>query len=482
MNMEQDLKNPINYRKLVLLGMIIVAVLVIIDLMNIGLTVEKFIMSLLFFSIIVFLALFSSIFIYHRYGKNVLLSVSSGVILSSLDSYFFGLDLIKFIILYIIFTIIIVTFVFIISKIFEKIRGVNPDNFESSYILCMSLAIFLSWMNYEIYKTSVDIFVSNGILTLVNGMSFSMLLFLMTAGFFLIFGLAGIINFSHGAFFMLGGFMGYEVYLFSATILANFPFLSTNQWLLSFVCFIIALLGAASILGLFGAVIEVTTIRKLFGNHISQILLTTGFLFIILQITEILWGPDPPFQYNYASGTESFLGVKVSLTEFWLPRSAIITIGSVNIELYRIFIILFGLMIAGGLFLILNKTRIGLIITAGIEDPEMVQALGINTKLVFTLVFAVGASLAGLAGAAAVPQVNASLTVAGNYLIYAFIIVVIGGAHFGRLSGTFFASLIVGLSFTFCQFFFPGLESIIIFLILLIMLIFRPGGLTGEPM
>jgi branched-chain amino acid transport system permease protein len=341
-------------------------------------------------------------------------------------------------------------------------------------IAIFSLLLSSAWIILEISKKGLEIFIQNASLSLVNGLAFSMLLFLMTSGFFLIFGLADIINFAHGAFFMLGGFMGYEVYLLSESFLITIPFLSSDPVLLSFISFLLALAGATIILGIIGIGIEVTTIRRLFGKPISQILLTTGFLYIILKLTEMIWGPAI-FTYNYVAGSQT--GV------FWLPRSAILDLGGgMRFEMYRIFLILFGLVIALGMFLILSRTRIGLIITAGIEDPEIVNALGIDTKKIFTLVFAAGAALAGLAGAVAVPQVNASLDVASNFLIYAFIIVVIGGAHFGRFSGTFWASIIVGLSFTFCQFFFPGLEGIILFIILLLILTFKPGGLTGEPM
>ena len=112
----------------------------------------------------------------------------------------------------------------------------------------------------------------------------------------------------------------------------------------------------------------------------------------------------------------------------------------------------------------------------------MVQALGIDTRSMFSFVFSIGAALAGLAGAVAVPLVNANLEVAGGFLIYSFVIVVIGGAHYGKLEGTFLASLIVGLSYTFCQFFFPGFEGVVVFILLAVILIFKPGGLTGEPM
>ncbi len=340
------------------------------------------------------------------------------------------------------------------------------------FALCFGFIITL-WVYTELTENA-SIFIQNLSITLVNGLAFSMLLFLMTSGFFLIFGLADVINFAHGGFFMLGGFMGYESYILAESILLNVPLISNNYFLVSLLSFIAALIGASLILGLIGAGIEVFTIRKLYGKVISQILLTTGFLYVILQLTEIIWGP-PRNSYNYITGS--------AIRQFWLPRSRTLDIGiGFLFEYYRIFLIIFGFILAGILFIIISRTRIGFIIQAGIEDAEMVQALGIDTRMMFSLVFITGAALAGLAGAVAVPLVNANLEVAGGYLIYAFVIVVIGGAHYGKLEGTFFASLIVGLSYTFCQFFLSGFEGVIIFILLLIILIFKPGGLTGEPM
>jgi branched-chain amino acid transport system permease protein len=328
------------------------------------------------------------------------------------------------------------------------------------------------WVFNEISRNLTG-FLQNMSLGLVYGLTFSMLLFLMTSGFFLIFGLADVINFAHGAFFMLGGFIGYESYLIAESILLSIPFLSDNWFLLSLFSFIAALIGAALIMALIGAGIEFFTIRRLYGNPIGQILLTVGFLYIIQQVCEIFWGPRIK-SYDYITGS--------AVRQFWLPRSSTLEIGGVQFEIFRVFIIFFGLILALTMFLVISKTRIGIIIQAGIEDAEMVQALGIDTKMIFSLVFITGAALAGVAGAVAIPLINANVEVAGSFLIYAFVIVVIGGAHYGRFEGTFFASLIAGLSITICQFFFPGFEGLIIFIILALVLVFKPGGLTGEPM
>ncbi|MHA1227611.1 MAG: branched-chain amino acid ABC transporter permease [Candidatus Hodarchaeales archaeon] len=338
-------------------------------------------------------------------------------------------------------------------------------------MLILIVAFSINWLYLQITSDLIS-FLRSISFSIVYGLSFSMLLFIFVSGFFLIFGLADVINFAHGALFMLGGFVAYEVYLISESFLLSITFMSSNYFIMSITCFIITIILTSLILGLLGASMEYLTIRKLYGNPIGQILLTTGYLFIILKLSEIIWGPVINI-YRFKSGSK--------INYFFLPESEALNLGlGFSFSLYRILIILIGLILAFILFRIFTRTKIGLIIQAGIEDSEMVQALGINTNRVFLLVFAAGVALAGLAGAIAVPDLGASFSNGTDFLLYAFVIVVIGGAHFGKLEGTFAASLIVGLSYTFCTYFFPGFESVIVFLIMVFILIFKPTGLTGE--
>ncbi|MHA1971716.1 MAG: branched-chain amino acid ABC transporter permease [Candidatus Hodarchaeales archaeon] len=361
------------------------------------------------------------------------------------------------------------------TNLIDSFKESLPNNrYLRSLTLLVLIIVSLStviWLYNQVTKDPLS-FLRSLSFTMVYGLSFSMLLFIFVSGFFLIFGLADVINFAHGALFMLGGFIAYEVYLITESFLLSIPVFSSNYFMMSLTCFILTVLFTSIILGILGASMEYLTIRRLYGNPISQILLTTGFLFIILKLSEIIWGPTINIFY-YQSGSK--------ISYFFLPESEVISFGSgFSFSLYRILIIIIGLALAFILFRILTRTKIGLIIQAGIEDAEMVQALGINTKRVFLLVFATGVALAGLAGAIAVPDLGASFANGTDFLLYAFVIVVIGGAHFGKLEGTFVASLIVGLSYTFCTYFLPGFESVIVFLIMVLILIFRPQGLTGE--
>ncbi|MFW9955216.1 MAG: branched-chain amino acid ABC transporter permease, partial [Candidatus Thorarchaeota archaeon] len=289
-----------------------------------------------------------------------------------------------------------------------------------------------------------DGFVVRASKSLVNGLAFSMLLFLMVSGFFLIFGLCDVINFAHGAFFMLGGFLGYVIYLETEAVFLNpslpfFAIFGTNYFMLSVTAFIVSAFGATAIMALIGGGIEFFTVRRLYGNPIAQILLTVGFMFIITQMAEIFWGPS---QFSY------FIIPHSQIYYFFI--SGVVDFGGGYLfDLYRIFLIFLGFTVAGLMFLGFRKTRIGLQIQAGIEDSEMVEALGTNIRRLFTIVFMLGAGLAGLSGAILVPWIGANSGHGLTYLIYAFVIVVVGGAHYGRFEGTFFGALIVGLSMQF---------------------------------
>ena len=339
-------------------------------------------------------------------------------------------------------------------------------------VILIFIASSLAIVAIEVYTWSGFIFSLTK--SIVTGLALSMLLFLMVSGFFLIFGLCDVINFAHGAFFMLGGFLGYVIYLETESIFLDptLPFLvlfGANHFALSLVAFIVSALSAAAIMALIGGGIEVFTIRRLYGNPIAQILLTVGFMFVITQAAEIIWGPA---QFTYFIIPNSQLGT------FFIDGTLVY--GDIIIKSYNIFLIFLGFAVAALMFLGFRRTRIGLQIQAGIEDKEMVEALGTDIRKLFTVVFMLGAGLAGFSGAVLVPMIGASSGHGLTYLIYAFVIVVIGGAHYGRFEGTFFAALVVGLSIQFSAYFLPFLKTIIVFIMMVIILIVKPGGLTGH--
>ena len=188
---------------------------------------------------------------------------------------------------------------------------------------------------------------------LVNGLALSMLLFLMVSGFFLIFGLCDVINFAHGAFFMLGGFMGFIIYIGTEAVFLDptLPFyliFGANYFALSIAAFVVSALGAAAVMALIGGGIEFFTIRRLSGNPIAQILLTVGFMFVITQVAVLLWGPS---QFSY------FIVPNSQITYFFI--SGILDFGgNLQFAVYRIFLIFLGLAVAGIMFAGFRKTRI----------------------------------------------------------------------------------------------------------------------------
>lgn len=277
---------------------------------------------------------------------------------------------------------------------------------------------------------------------LVNGLSTGMLIFLLASGLTLIFGLMSVLNFAHGGFFVWGAFVG--VWLYN----------QTSNFLLSF-------LGAVIIGMMIGWLIERVLIRPVYGNHLRQLLVTLGGMLVLVEFIRIFWGSNP---------------IRSNLPN-WLDGS--IQFGGVIFIKYRLFVILIGIIIYLALLLLLNKTKIGIMIRAGVDNKEMVQALGINVKTVFSVVFFIGAGLAALGGALLGPYSGTIFADMGmQYAILAFIVVIIGGL--GKIQGAALASIIVGLAGAFTAYYLPDFTLAINMILLIIVLILRPQGLLGE--
>ncbi len=283
----------------------------------------------------------------------------------------------------------------------------------------------------------------NAILNLlINGLSTGLLIFLLASGLTLIFGLMSVLNFAHGGFFVWGAFVW--VWLFSAT--GNF---------------FISVVGAIGIGMLIGFIFEKTLIRPVYGNHIRQLLVTLGGMLVLVELIRMIWGSNP---------------IRAGLP-VWLDGS--IQLGGVVLIKYRLFVILVGLIIYGLIMLLLKKTKIGMIIRAGVDNREMVQALGINIKAVFSMVFILGAGIAALGGTLLAPYSGIIFADMGlQYAILAFIVVIIGGL--GSVRGAALASIIVGLAGAFTAFYYPDLSLAVNMLLLIFVLLLRPKGLFGE--
>jgi branched-chain amino acid transport system permease protein len=273
----------------------------------------------------------------------------------------------------------------------------------------------------------------------VNGLATGMLIFLLAAGLTLIFGLMSVLNFAHGGLFIWGAYAGVWIYY------------STNSFLLAIITAIITGL-------VLGLITERLIIRPVYGNHIQQILITLGFMLVLQEFIKVVFGPNQKAVYPPA----------------WLKDS--FQFGDIILIKYRLFIIAVGFLLFFTIYFILKKTRIGLIVRAGVMNREMVQSLGINIRFVFMAVFMVGAALAALSGILHAPYSGVIYAEMGlEFSILAFIVVVIGGM--GSFTGSLFAAILVGLAQAFMAYYVPALSLAVNMLIMTIVLIFRPQGL-----
>ncbi|WP_299736580.1 branched-chain amino acid ABC transporter permease [uncultured Roseobacter sp.] len=294
----------------------------------------------------------------------------------------------------------------------------------------------------------------------LNGLQFGVMLFLMAAGLTLIFGVMGLINLAHGSLYMIGAF--------AAAAVAG----ATGSFLLA----IIASLAAAAAAG---ALVELVVIRRLYDrDHLDQVLATFALILIFSEGTRWVFGSFP-----------LFLDIPAALSgPVMLP-------GGIQYPAYRLLIIAIGLLIAFGLFQLIAKTRIGIQIRAGESDREMIAALGVDISKLYTLVFALGAGLAGLAGALVGAIQSVQVGMGEPVLILAFVVIVIGGI--GSIKGALVGALLVGLTDTLGGVLLPGffatfmepsaatavgssLASMSIYILMAGVLLFRPTGLYGT--
>ncbi|MDB5080016.1 MAG: Branched-chain amino acid transporter permease [Chloroflexi bacterium] len=280
------------------------------------------------------------------------------------------------------------------------------------------------------------------IFQVLNGLAFSMLLFLLAAGMTLIFGLMKVVNLAHGTFYLLGAYFGYSIIT-----------LTNSFW--------IALILAPVAVGLVGLVMERFFLRPLYNKpHSNMVILTLGFAYLVGDLTTLIWGGDP----KSIPSPEPF-------------HQSVELLGR-NFPSYRLFVAALGLLLALGLWLLLEKTRIGAIVRAGVSDKEMVRGMGINISLVFTSLFVFGMMLAGLSGVVAAPFQSFGLGDDLRILTYALLVVVIGGL--GTLSGAFWGAILIGLVDSLGAAYFPSIAQFGIYIVMALVLLVRPTGLFNR--
>ena len=275
----------------------------------------------------------------------------------------------------------------------------------------------------------------------LNGLSFGAVLFLVASGFTLIFGLLRIANLAHGGFFLMGGYFGITVVLITG-----------QYWL--------GLLAGGLLIMVIGFFTERVLLRPIRGLEKSEVLLTIGLTFVLGDIALWRWGGDPR-----STQLPDYLKGPIQINDIFYPK-------------YRLFVLGFAVVLAGILFYINRRTKIGAILRAGVDDRETVAALGINIKVVFTSVFMFGAFIAGMSGVIGAGFLTLLPGSEFEILLFALVVVIIGGL--GSLEGAALGAVLVGLIDAFAKALVPDLSFFTLFAPMAIILMLRPTGLLGR--
>ena len=285
--------------------------------------------------------------------------------------------------------------------------------------------------------------ISSFLVQALNGVQYGFLLFLVASGLTLVFGIMGIINLAHGAFYMLGAYMvfwlvGYTDNLFTAIVLGLVIMLA------------------------FGYLLERAAISFLYKrDHLYQVLLTYGLILILDEMQRILWGTD-----FHSVPVPQALNGSIPLTETQVY------------PVYRLFISVMCMAVAAGLYLLIGRTRLGMMIRAGASNREMAQVLGIDIGRVFAIVFSIGVALAAFSGMIGAPVSSVYPGMGEQILIVSFVVVVIGGI--GSVKGAFVGAMLIGLADTFGRVLLPDFASVVVYAVMAVVLLWRPQGLFGR--
>ena len=286
----------------------------------------------------------------------------------------------------------------------------------------------------------------------VSGLAMGMMIFIMASGMTLVFGLMDVINFGHGAFISVGAFVGISV-LLALGSLTGVP----SLWL-NLLAVLLAIVAAAIATGALGFAFEKVIVQPVYGAHLKQILVTMGGLIIVEQLILVFWGPEEIF----FTRPEALKGA--------------VTFAGAAIEKYRLVAVGFGLLLFLAMRWVLRSTKIGLIVRAGVENGEMVEALGYRLRLVFVGVFIAGSALAGLGGVMwGLYQEVITAHMGANLMVLIFIVVIIGGL--GSVEGCFIGALLVGLMQNYIAFLEPKLALISNIGLMVAILMWRPQGM-----
>jgi len=281
------------------------------------------------------------------------------------------------------------------------------------------------------------------LIQVLNGVQYGFTLFLVASGLTLIFGIMGIINLAHGAFYMVGAYICFWLFGITGSLL-------------------VAIVVGIPIMLVFGYTIERLAISVLYKrDHLNQVLLTYGLILILNEMQKILWGSD-------------FYSVPI-------PEilSGSIPMGNQEYPVYRLFVSFVCMIVAAVMYIVIGKTKLGMMIRAGASNRDMASALGININRVFAIVFSLGAALAGFSGMIDAPLSSVYPGMGNFILIISFVVIVIGGI--GSIKGAFVGAMLVGLADTFGKVLVPEFSSMVIYALMALVLLWRPQGLFGRP-
>ena len=284
---------------------------------------------------------------------------------------------------------------------------------------------------------------ANFLIQLLNSVQYGLLLFMLAAGLTLIFGIMGVVNLAHGSFYMLGAYTAWSLSSLSGSLT-------------------VAILGGAALSVLFGLALEWLLFRHFYQrDHLDQVLLTFGLIYIFEELRSILWGDD----VHGVAIPELLLG-SIALTD------------NLSYPVYRLFISAVCIALAAGLYLLISKTRLGMKIRAGAFNRDMAEALGVNIKLIHSVVFGLGVALATVAGMIAAPISSVYPNMGSQVLIMCFVVVVIGGI--GSVRGALIAALLVGLVDTFGKVLLPQVAGMLVYILMAAVLLWKPEGLFRQ--
>lgn len=292
----------------------------------------------------------------------------------------------------------------------------------------------------------------------VAGLAMGMLIFLVASGLTLIFGLMDVLNFAHGALFSWGAFVGFSI---AVSLDRRFHWATSGSVGANLLILLLALTATVLVTAALGLLLERVIVRPVYGQHLFQILITLGATIVLEELIRIVWGPN-----------DQVMPVPLTLQGSW-------DVADVVVLRFPVVAIGLGLLVYAGMRLVLNRTRVGLIVRAGVENGEMVQVMGHNLSRYFTGVFAAGSALAGVGGLMwAMFSQSVRPAMGGEQLVFAFIVVIIGGL--GSVTGSLVGALLVGLSYNYVAFLLPKAAIGVNMALMVLILLLRPTGLFGA--